>query len=111
MDRDDADTNAASGEPTGPSGDAWRVSRSGPRPRLLIALVVIVVLVIFAIVNFNPVHVNFVLFEARARVVTVIAIAAALGFVVGWFVGRPAREERRHLREWRSMRARGDDRS
>ncbi len=108
MDRDDEHPDASPPKADGAGEDAWLVSRTGPNPRLLIALAVVVVLVIFAVVNFKSVRVSFVLFEARARVVTVIAIAAALGFVVGWFVGRPAREERRHLRDWRSGRDRGE---
>ncbi len=35
-----------------------------------------VILVIFAAANFNPVKVNFLLFTTRARVVTVILVAA-----------------------------------
>ena len=84
------------------SGAAWNVRRSGPSPWLLLAVVVAIVLVVFAALNFRPVRVNFVLFTTRARVVTVIVVAALLGFLVGWFVGRPGREERRHLREWRA---------
>jgi uncharacterized integral membrane protein len=91
--------------------ETWTVRRSGPSPRLLIALVLVIVLVAFAAFNFRPVRVNFLLFSTRARVVTVIVLAALLGFVVGYFVGRPGREARRHLREWRSApRGDADDR-
>ena len=74
--------------------------RSGPgRARGVLAGLAIVALVVFAAVNFRPVRVNFVLFSSEARVVTVIVVAAALGFVVGYFVGRPTREQRRRLRD------------
>jgi uncharacterized integral membrane protein len=88
----------------GDGGGTWTVRRSGPNPRIVAAVLVVLVLVVFASLNFRPVRVNFLAFTTRARVVTVILVAAALGFVVGWFVGRPARDERRHLREWRSSR-------
>jgi macrolide transport system ATP-binding/permease protein len=42
--------------------------------------------------------VNFLVFETRARVVTVIVVAGVLGFVTGYFVGRPSREDRKRLR-------------
>jgi len=107
--RDDDRTEAGgSSGSSGSSGETWRVSRSGPNPRIVLAIVLAIVLVVFAALNFNPVRVNFLVFTTRARVVTVIVVAAALGFVVGWFVGRPAREERRHLREWRSAPRRDD---
>ncbi len=57
------------------------------------------VLVIFALLNFDRVEVNFILFSTRARVVTVIVVSALLGFGVGWFVGRPSRAERKRLRD------------
>jgi uncharacterized integral membrane protein len=93
-------------------GDAesWSVRRSGPSPRLVLVLVLAVVLIVFAALNFRPVRVNFLLFTTRARVVSVIAVAALLGFVVGWFVGRPTRDERRHLRDWRASKTGGEDR-
>lgn len=82
--------------------------RRGAGPWGVLAAIAIVLLVVFAALNFRPVRVNFLLFSTRARVVTVIAVAAALGFVVGYFVGRPSREDRRRLRELRGRK--GDDR-
>jgi uncharacterized integral membrane protein len=101
---DDARSRRAGGAET------WTARRTGPSARLLLVLVAAVVLIVFAVLNFNPVRVNFLVFTTRARVVTVIVVAALLGFVVGWFVGRPARGERRHLREWRAAATRDPDR-
>ena len=53
----------------------------------------------FAIANFDPVEVNFLLFQTRARLITVVAVAGALGLVIGYLMGRPTREERRFLRK------------
>jgi uncharacterized integral membrane protein len=94
----------------GGEAGAWTVRRSSPNLRPMLVLAVGIVLVVFAAVNFRPVLVNFVVFEARARVVTVIVVAALLGFVVGWFVGRPPRADRRHLREWRAAARRHTER-
>jgi uncharacterized integral membrane protein len=108
---DPSDDAPSPDERGGGGGATWTVRRRGPNPRIVAAVLVVVVLVVFAALNFRPVRVNFLAFTTRARVVTVILVAAGLGFVVGWFVGRPAREERRHLREWRASRpARPDER-
>jgi uncharacterized integral membrane protein len=117
MDRHDDDRAEPTKEPgedesraRRPDGETWTVRRNGPSARLLLVLIAAVVLIGFAVLNFNPVRVNFLVFTTRARVVTVIVVAAILGFVVGWFVGRPARSERRHLREWRAAATRDPDR-
>jgi uncharacterized integral membrane protein len=73
------------------------VSSGGVSAKRIVAGVVILVLVVFAIANFQRVEVNFLLFTTRARVVTVIVVAALLGFVAGWFVGRPSRAERKAM--------------
>jgi uncharacterized integral membrane protein len=75
--------------------------RSGISPRQVIIVLFAIVLIAFAIANFEYVRVNFLLFDTRARLVTVIVVAAALGFVIGYFVGRPTREQRRWLRKRR----------
>jgi uncharacterized integral membrane protein len=114
-DDDDAertDESDRDGRPPGrPEGaETWTVRRTGPNIRLVLVVLAAIVLIVFAVLNFRPVRVNFLVFSARARVVTVIALAAALGFIVGWLVGRPARAERRHLREWRAASGREADR-
>lgn len=82
-----------------------RPARTGITPRQVIVALLAIVLIAFAIANFRTVQVSFLLFTTQARVVTVIAVAAALGFVIGYFVGRPSREQRRWLRQ------RDDDRA
>lgn len=113
MDRHDDDLDRPDGERDGDGSpgheDTWSTRKSGPNPRLILAIVLAIVLIAFAALNFRPVRVNFLLFTTRARVVTVIVVAALLGFVVGWFVGRPGREERRHLRDWRAAPKRDGD--
>jgi len=71
---------------------------SGVRPKQVIIGVAALILVLFAAVNFGTVKVNFLLFSTQARVVTVIAVSALLGFVVGYFSGRPSHEDRKRLR-------------
>lgn len=72
--------------------------RSAVTPGRVVIAILAILLLVFAIVNFDPVNVNFLVFDSDARLFTVIAVSAALGFGIGYFVGRPSREERRILR-------------
>jgi uncharacterized integral membrane protein len=95
------------GDDLGPDEGAWKKDQEGPpsppkagvTARQVIIVVLAVLLIAFAIANFEQVEVNFLLFSTRARVVTVVAVAGALGFVIGYFVGRPSREQRKRLRK------------
>jgi len=80
-------------------GKGGTVPRSGISPRWIVAGVVAVVLLIFALQNSERVDVDFLFFDTQVRVVTVIAISAVLGFLVGWFVGHPGRSERKAMRK------------
>lgn len=78
-------------------GDPTQVPRSRVEPRWIAAGIVCLLLIVFALQNSERVDVDFLVLDAQVRVVTVILISAALGFVAGWFVGRPGR--RRHRDE------------
>lgn len=88
-----------------PEGDPERSATpqpsSGVRPRQVIIGASVLVLVLFAAVNFGKVKVNFLVFSTQARVVTVIVVSALLGFVAGYFSRRPSREDRKRLRHLR----------
>ena len=73
------------------------VPRSGIRPRWIVAGIVAVALLIFAIQNSERVDVDFLVFDAQVRVVADIVVSAALGFVVGWLLGRPSRAQRKAM--------------
>ena len=72
--------------------------RSGPSTRWIIVIVAAVLLVIFALQIAARVDVDFFVFDTEARVVTVIVVAAILGFLIGYFVGRPSTVERKAMR-------------
>ena len=91
---DDHDRERATPEHVAPTAP----ERTGVTPRQILIAVFAVLLVVFAVANFKPVDVNFLLFQTRARVITVVVVAGALGFLLGWLVGRPTRDERRYLR-------------
>jgi len=80
-------------EGTGPRS----VPSGGIAPKWIAAGIGLVVLAVFALQNSERVDVDFLLFDSQVRVVVVILVAAVLGFVVGWFIGRPSRAERRAM--------------
>jgi|1186.fasta_scaffold552835_2 uncharacterized integral membrane protein len=88
----------------GDAGDGHRDDAAQPRtttgigPQQILIGLLVVILVVFAIANFDRVRVNFLVFDTEARLITVIAVAGGLGFVIGWLVGRPSRRARRMLR-------------
>ncbi len=86
-------------DPGGGRSEPVKPPRSGVSFRQVLIAIVAVILIAFAIANFNSVKVNFLLFDTRARMVTVIVVAAGLGFVIGYFVGRPGRLQRRYLKQ------------
>jgi uncharacterized integral membrane protein len=73
--------------------------RSGISFRQVLIAILAVILIAFGIANFDKVEVNFLLFDSDARLVTVIVVAAGLGFVIGYFVGRPGRLQRKYLKQ------------
>jgi uncharacterized integral membrane protein len=50
--------------------------------------VIAVVLLVFALANLDDVPIDFVVDTVKVPLILVIVICAALGFVIGWFVGR-----------------------
>jgi uncharacterized integral membrane protein len=85
-------------DPGGGRGEPVR-PRSGISFRQVLIAILAVILIAFGIANFDKVEVNFLLFDSDARLVTVIVVAAGLGFVIGYFVGRPGRLQRKYLKQ------------
>jgi uncharacterized integral membrane protein len=67
--------------------------------RLIVALVAAALLVIFAIQNTKEVRVSFLFFHWDARVIYVIIVAALLGMLVAYLLGRRRRRVRRDERD------------
>lgn len=99
MRRDDESDHGPPRDPGGGRSQPVEPPRSGVSFRQVVIAVVAVVLLAFAVANFNSVKVNFLLFDTQARLVTVIVVAAGLGFVIGYFVGRPGRLQRKYLKD------------
>jgi uncharacterized integral membrane protein len=67
--------------------------------RLIVALVVAALLVIFAVQNTRDVRVSFLFFHWDARVIYVIIVSAVLGMLVAYLLGRRRRRVRRDERD------------
>lgn len=97
--RRDGDDYGPPNDPGGGRSEPLPPPRSGISFRQVVIAILAVILIAFGIANFKKVDVNFLLFDAQARLVTVIVVAAGLGFVIGYFVGRPGRLQRKYLKE------------
>jgi uncharacterized integral membrane protein len=75
------------------------VPRGGVAPKWIVGGIGLVLLLVFALQNSERVDVDFLVFDTQVRVVVVILVAAVLGFLVGWAVGRPSRAERKAMRK------------
>jgi uncharacterized integral membrane protein len=86
-------------DPGGGRSEPAPPPRSGISFRHVLIAILAVVLIAFGVANWDKVEVNFLLFDSEARIVTVIIVAAGLGFVIGYFVGRPGRLQRKYLKQ------------
>jgi uncharacterized integral membrane protein len=82
--------------------EAQRPQRRPPsrenQTRLIGALVIAAVLVIFAVQNRNDVRVSFLFFHWDARVIYLIIVSALLGMLLAYLLGRRRRRTRREER-------------
>jgi len=97
--RREGDDHGPPNDPGGGRNEPSPAPRSGISFRQVVIAIVAVILIAFGIANFDKVEVNFLLFDSQARLVTVIVVAAGLGFVIGYFVGRPGRLQRKYLKQ------------
>ena len=65
--------------------------REGPSGKVIAAGVVLVLLVIFMLQNRDRANIDFLFWDIEARLWLVIVLAAVLGFVIGWLLGRSGR--------------------
>jgi uncharacterized integral membrane protein len=86
-------------DPGGGRSEPVPPPRSGISFRQVLIAILAVILIAFGVANWDKVEVNFLLFDSEARIVTVIIVAAGLGFVIGYFVGRPGRLQRKYLKQ------------
>ncbi|MDP9340867.1 MAG: LapA family protein [Actinomycetota bacterium] len=69
-------------------------SRQRRVAKLLVALFISVVLIVFIIQNSERVKIHYVFFTANNRLIWVMLACAILGGVVGYLIGRPGKQVR-----------------
>ena len=81
--------------------DHLRRQRQGRLAKVIVALTLIVLLIIFIIANSQPVKVNFVFVSRHPRLIWVMLGCAVVGGIAGYLIGRPGRQLpfRRHRDE------------
>ena len=70
--------------------------RQGRVVRVIIALAILGVLIVFIVSNSQEVDVDFVFFTRRPALIWVMFTCAILGGVVGYLIGRPGKQIRLH---------------
>ena len=84
------------GDPS--DGDqGWVEKREGLSGTMIAGIIVFVVLIVFVLQNSDDAKVDFLFWDATLSLWAVVLIGAALGFLVGWFLGR-SRMKRRERR-------------
>jgi uncharacterized integral membrane protein len=68
--------------------EEWRRSKEGPSGKLIVAGIAAVLLLIFVLQNTNSADIDFLFWDGEVALWVLIAVAAVLGFLIGWFLGR-----------------------
>ena len=62
-------------------------------PKAVVVLTLLALLVLFALLNTDDVHVDYIVDSARASLILVIVVSAVLGGAIGWLFGRRDRHD------------------
>lgn len=87
-------------------GNDWIEQREGPSGKLVVLAAVALLLMIFVLQNTDRAQIDFLVWNGSFPLWTLIVVAAVLGLVGGWVVGRIRGADRRARDAER--RARGD---
>ncbi len=74
-------------------------ARQGRVVKVLIALTVAVILIVFILTNSQAVSVNFVFTKRKPPLIWVMFGCAVLGGILGYLIGRPGKQFRFHRRD------------
>ena len=77
--------------------------------KVIVALIIVILFVLFIIRNSARVNVDFVFVSKQIRLVWVFLSCAIIGGIVAWLIGRPRRKaQRRLIEELERYRAQAD---
>jgi uncharacterized integral membrane protein len=87
------------------AGEIRAQERRSALPKVILALILVILFVVFVVQNSQPVHVQFLWLDGRAPLVWVFLICAAIGAVVLALLQRPSRRTmRRYIEELERQR-------
>jgi uncharacterized integral membrane protein len=89
------------GDDGDPGDEDWVERREGPSPKLIVAGIVVVVILLFVLQNGERTRISFLFLDGQYPLWILVAVVAALGFLAGWLVaaarrrrlGRRARDD------------------
>ena len=73
----------------------WVERREGPSTKLIVLAAVAILLLVFVFQNTDRAQIDFLLWNGVFPLWTMIVVAAILGLIAGWMIGRLAAAERR----------------
>jgi uncharacterized integral membrane protein len=82
------------GDDGDPGGKDWVEHREGPGPKLIVAGVLLLVILVFVLQNGERTQIRFLFLDGEYPLWTLLVVGAALGFAAGWLVAA-ARTRRR----------------
>ncbi len=81
--------------PTPPTGGARPTRTRSEQSRLIAIGILSVVVILFAVLNFDRVKVHLLFGTPRMPLILVIVICALIGFAIGWAAARRSPRKRR----------------
>ena len=75
--------------------DDWVERRDGPSTKLLVLAAVAILLLVFVFQNTDRAQIDFLFWDGDFPLWTMIVLAAILGLIGGWMIGRIQRADRR----------------
>jgi len=69
-------------------------ARQGRAVKLIVAVALLVILIMFIVANSKRVQISYVFFSRNTRLIWIMLACSFLGGVIGYLVGRPGRQFR-----------------
>ena len=82
----------------------WTERREGPSTKLIVLAAVVILLIVFVVQNTDDAQIDFLFWNGAFPLWTLIVVAAALGLIGGWVIGRIGGAERRAHNAERRLR-------
>jgi uncharacterized integral membrane protein len=78
-----------------PGEEGWVERREGPNPKIIVAAIAALVILLFVLQNDGRTQIRFLFFDGRYPLWTLLVVVAVLAFVAGWLVSAARGRRRR----------------